>query len=511
LEIEPGQEPGSISKFSEEMQKLTHAQARDRSERAQTGILSAPEFDALAAHLETCRDCLDYQVRFRADEAALRAALGRTVERPDRDASPVLPAISRIRGRLRARRAVALAGQTFKTLSLAGFAVAVAFGLNWVFTTFSQATPEPAAPEVSPTAGDVSLEIAGPAPGPTAALADGALSLPTPAPTASPILGYTPFSRQLRLTLGVTDAAVHAVVFSPDGETLAAAYSDGYVRIWRSRDGAMLAAVPAHNKEATTLAFSSDGSMLVTGGRDGALKLWLPKGHDFIQTVYTSGDINEDVQLSPTGELLAVTLNNLSAALVRIKDGNLTEILPSLVRMTVNSDGGRNSTLVVSGESAIWLDAEQERPFDLNVQGQGSRSTAVVLSADGTLLASTAADGRIYLWRIFDITIVEEQFDELHLGYELISRFISGNLLFTLEGHTGWANQLDFSGSGTYLVSASEDGTIILWSLADGSPLETLTGHDGPVNTVDVSPDDRWIASGSDDGTVRIWTLTEKP
>ena len=492
------------------MQALTHLQARDRIERAQTGLLSTAEFDALQAHLETCPDCRAYQARFRQDEAALRLALGRGARRIDPHPGSVPQIISRIRARLRARRAMALAGRTLRTLSLAGFVVAVAFGLNWVFTSFSQATslatPEPDASEAGPPAGQDNAEASGPAPGPTATAAlENAIS---DLESAEPILGYTPFSRQLRLTLGATDAAVRAVVFSPDSETVAAAYSDGYVRIWRARDGAMLAAIPAHIKEATTLAFSTDGSLLVTGGRDGAVKLWLAKSGIFIKTVYAGEDIVEAVQFSPNGELLAVTLDNFSVALVRIKDGKLIETFPSFVRLSISTDVERNSTLIVSGESAIWLDEENSTPLGLNVVGQNSRSSAVVLSANGALLASTSADGLIYLWRIVDITIVEEDYD--HRGHDLVSRFISGNLLFTLTGHSQWANHLDFSSDGQHLVSASEDGTIILWSLSDGTPAAVLTGHDGPVNTVDVSPDDRWIASGSDDGTVRIWTLTER-
>jgi WD40 repeat protein len=237
------------------------------------------------------------------------------------------------------------------------------------------------------------------------------------------------------------------------------------------------------------------------------VKLWLPRGGIFIKTVYSGADIVQAVQFSPNDELLAVTLDNFSIALVQIKSGSVIETLPSLVRMSVSTDEERNSTLTVSGESAIWLDAENQTPIGLNVVGQNSRSNPVVLSADGTLLASASAGGLIHLWRIVDITIVEENYD--HLGNELVSRFISGNLLYTLTGHTQWANQLDFSADGRFLVSASEDGTLIGWSLADGTAEEVLSGHEGPVNTLDVSPDDQWIASGSDDGTVRIWTLVE--
>ena len=491
------------------MKPLTHTQARERIEKARTGLLSATELAALDAHLDGCSDCRAYEIRFRRKEHALRDALGREPRPPDAETPDLESAVRRIRSRVRTHRAFVFAGRAVKTAGLASLIIALSFSLNWLIGAFPQTTPEPAATSAAPAEGTGTPILGVPEPGPSPAALDESPADPTPEPSPEPGLGYTPFSRQLRLTLGSTDIPVNAVVFAPDGVTVAAAYADGTVRIWRARDGALLAEMDAHIKQATSLAFSADGSILVTGGRDGAVKLWLAKSGVFIKTVFTSEDIVEDVQFSPNGELLAVTLNNFSVALVRIRDGSLTETLPSLVRMTVSSDEGRNSTLTVSGESAIWLDAEDERPLGLNVQGYSSRSTAVVLSADGTLLASTAADGRIYLWRIYDITIVEERYDDDHPGYNLISRFISGNLMFTLEGHTAGANQLDFSANGEYLVSAAEDGTIIFWSLADGSPAETLNGHEGPVNTIDVSPDDTFIASGSDDGTVRIWSLTE--
>jgi WD40 repeat protein len=248
--------------------------------------------------------------------------------------------------------------------------------------------------------------------------------------------------------------------------------------------------------------------MLATAGRDGAVRLWLADSGAFIKTVYSSDNSVQAVQFSPGGELLAITLDNFSVALIQVKGGNLIETLPSMVRMSVSEDPDRNSTLTISGETAYWIDAENT-PLGLYVQGQHSRSAAVALSTDGTTLASSTPDGSVFLWRIVDITIVQEDYD--HHGNDLIYRFISGNLLFTLTGHTGWTNQLDFSAGGEYLVSASEDGTLILWSLEDGEPVAILTGHSGPVNTVDVSPDNMLIASGSDDGTVRIWTLLPTP
>ncbi|MER7211924.1 hypothetical protein ABT340_33120, partial [Streptosporangium sp. NPDC000239] len=54
------------------------------------------------------------------------------------------------------------------------------------------------------------------------------------------------------------------------------------------------------------------------------------------------------------------------------------------------------------------------------------------------------------------------------------------------------------------------DGTVRTWN-TDGTPRATLTGHTGGVNAVAISPDGSWLASASDDGSVRIWAISDDP
>ena len=56
------------------------------------------------------------------------------------------------------------------------------------------------------------------------------------------------------------------------------------------------------------------------------------------------------------------------------------------------------------------------------------------------------------------------------------------------------------------IVSASADGTLRVWRLADGACLRTLAGHAGAVSSVADVGGGR-VASGGDDCVLRVWDV----
>jgi WD40 repeat protein len=103
-------------------------------------------------------------------------------------------------------------------------------------------------------------------------------------------------------------------------------------------------------------------------------------------------------------------------------------------------------------------------------------------------------------------TFLERHIDGVYVkACHPVATLFSSMLYRTLEGHTEVVYACAISADGSFIVSASHDGTLIIWDRQTGEILHTLQGHKYSVNACAISTDGSFIVSASWDETLIIW------
>jgi WD40 repeat protein len=115
---------------------------------------------------------------------------------------------------------------------------------------------------------------------------------------------------------------VRDVIYSPEGDRLAAGTWDGTVTIWDTDSGEQLITFEAFNHTVFRLAFNPDGSQIATIGE--SIKIWDVNTGDRLITFEDHNGPIYDVAYSPDGRYLATASMD---GTVRIRALELEELI----------------------------------------------------------------------------------------------------------------------------------------------------------------------------------------
>lgn len=158
----------------------------------------------------------------------------------------------------------------------------------------------------------------------------------------------------------------------------------------------------------------------------------------------------------------------------------------------------------LASDEAGWTSNDDDGPAANDEHGQAARSPADprrprrlrFVYSDRSKEAS-ASDGG-------DADLRKSNADDTNLAFR-IGRDPARRREMMVITHVRPVQSVAFGPEGRRMASASDDGIVRVWQVADGKLLHALEAHEGSVSAVTFSPDGRRIASGDIFGKICVW------
>jgi WD40 repeat protein len=266
-----------------------------------------------------------------------------------------------------------------------------------------------------------------------------------------------------------------ALSYSPDGTIIAVGGEDGVIRLVDTEHYQEIGRLDCHqsNEAVWALSFNSNGKRLAAGySRIGS--------NEIGQGVVCVFDVAKRSLLKKwSGAELWDKPTDVDSVAYGGEPGREFIIISGGVNRNEKSKFGIVALLDIQTGEAHYSPVEN------------SPVAAVALSADSSLLASGGEDKVIRIWRVDDL------------------RGVDPKPVQELRGHTATIEQLEFSRDDpSKLVSASDDGRIIVWNIRKACLVEQSEVQKAKMYGIAIRPKGKLVAAAGADGDVHLFRIS---
>ncbi len=328
------------------------------------------------------------------------------------------------------------------------------------------------------------------------------------------------------------DECIHAVMFSPDGNRLAAADASGRVALWDLESLRWISGDRKHQGAVLAGEWHPGGKILVTAGKDGVGRVWdIDSGEE--RAVIPVGDGKgwvEHLAWESGGERLAITAGKTLRVLKWSETDGCTVEWETSDHKTSVSDlcwrKGYPGQIFTScfGGATLWQVGVDSPVHTFPYEGV---LQSLSISSNGQYLAAGSLDGSVHLWDIlternwqiggypYNVRhVIFDPYEEslwMAAGPNLVTWFaqkFEGSSGLLLNRHLGWIQAIAFHPRQRVVVTVGEDGLLCLWELGQEKPrvsqqLRLSVG----LSCAAWSPTDVSLVVGGNDGTVALFGM----